>query len=258
MKCSDLAVGFAVLAALAGVVPCSAQAQAREALALSGAQALSVPPAPLAAQQDDTGRERDPTPMAVIGVGFKIGAAGMGEGKFDIESNGQTYPGRVDSRRGLHLALPIALGGEGFGWTLEPYLSKASVMRTFTDLSGQPSGEEEASLTAYGVYTGPAVQLQVVQPLYLGVGIGLKGAYVASDDFRYGFDAYARVPVSATYYVLDDVALMVEVGLGYGVSAYVNKPVPVVDAQGRLTNVESDAQFGKAFAWDCSIGVRLP
>jgi len=258
MKYGKLAVASALFGALVGAAPTEAHAQARDAVALSGAQALSVPPAPSTAMQDDTGGERDATPMAGIGVGFKLGMAGMSEGSFDVKAGGKTYPGRVDARRGLHLALPIELGGNGFGWSFEPYLSKASVTRTVTDVSGQPSGEEEANLMAYGMYTGPAVHIHVMQPLYLGVGVGIKGAYVSSNDFRYGFDAYGRVPLSATYYVLNDLALVAEVGVGYGVSAYVNKPVPVVNVQGRTVDVESDAQFGKSFAWDCSIGVRLP
>jgi hypothetical protein len=130
---------------------------------------------------------------------------------------------------------------------------------TTRDASGRPNGSVDNNTAAYGVYTGPTVNLHVVRSLYLGFGAGLKAAYVSSDGFSYGVDAYARVPVSATYYVANQVALVAEMGLGYGVSAYVSEPRTVVDpVTKRPVKVDSNALYGKSLTWDCTIGVRLP
>ncbi|HEY6877980.1 MAG TPA: hypothetical protein VI299_08165 [Polyangiales bacterium] len=235
-------------------------AQARGVVAASGAQALSTPPAPMVGtlHESDDLKKRDPNPMATAGVGVKVGMAGMGEGKLTLHRDGETYNGRIDARRGLHVSVPVDVGGDGFGWRFEPYMSFASVGLTSSAASGvAPSGQ--ANLTSYGMYTGPSIQIHAIQPLYLGVGAGIKAAYVHSDAFELALDAYVRAPVSATYYVTNTVALVAELGFGYGASVYFNKPVPVVDPVTRVvTNQKEDPQFGKAFAWDCTVGVRLP
>ncbi|HEX5656110.1 MAG TPA: hypothetical protein VFX59_02900 [Polyangiales bacterium] len=237
-----------------------ASAQARGAVAASGAQALSTPPAPLlgASQQRDDVKKRDKNPMGVAGVGLKVGVAGMGEGKLSISRDGETYRSSVEARRGLQVSLPIDVGGDGFGWRFEPYLSFASVGVSRTTSAGVQPGEQ-ANLNAYGMYTGPTVNLHVMQPLYVGIGAGLKAAYVHSDAFDLALDAYLRAPITATYYMTNTVALVAEVGFGYGASVYFNQPEKVVDPVTRVvSNENQDPQAGRAFLWDCSVGVRLP
>jgi hypothetical protein len=197
--------------------------------------------------------------MSSLGVGFKLGVAGMGTGTLQFQSNGKSYPGRIESRRGVYLAVPLQVGGEGFGWTFEPYYSRASVGTTTLDASGRPNGSVDSDLSAYGLYTGPSVNIHVLRTLYLGIGAGLKAAYVSSKGFNYGVDTYGRVPVSATYYVSNQVALVAELGLGYGISAYVSDKRTVVDpVTKRSSKVDSNALYGKSLTWDCTIGVRLP
>lgn len=237
-----------------------ASAQARGVVAASGAQALSAPPAPMSGKyrESDDLHEREKNPMGVAGVGLKVGLAGMGEGKLSINQNGDTYTSRIDARRGLQLSLPLDVGGDGFGWRFEPYISFASVGVSRSSSAGaQPT--ESANLTAYGMYSGPTVNIHAMQPLYIGIGAGLKAAYVRSNAFDLALDAYVRAPVSATYYMSNKVALVAELGFGYGASVYFNKPVAVVDPVTRVvSNQNSDPQAGKAYLWDCSIGVRLP
>ncbi len=247
------------LGALCGFTS-DASAQARGVVAASGAQALSAPPAPglSSSQNSDDVRKRDKTPMGVAGVGLKVGVAGMGVGKLSITRDGETYSSRVDARRGLQLSLPIDVGGGGFGWRFEPYMAFASVGVSRTTSAGIQPGEQ-TNLTAYGMYTGPVVNIHVMQPLYLGIGAGLKAAYVSSNAFDLAVDAYVRAPVSATYYLTNTVALVAELGFGYGASVYWNKPTVVVDPVTRVaSNKNEDPQAGKAYLWDCSVGVRLP
>jgi hypothetical protein len=247
------------LGSLCGFVS-DASAQARQVVAASGAQALSTPPAPMVGQygESDTGKKRDPNPMATAGVGVKVGMAGMGDGRLTVTHQGESYTGHIAARRGLHVSVPIDVGGDRFGWRFEPYMSFANVaVSSFTTAGSTPS--EQANLTSYGMYTGPAYHIHAMQPLYVGVGLGIKAAYVHSNAFDLALDGYLRAPVSATYYLTNTVALVAELGVGYGASVYFNKPVPVVNPVTRVvSNEASDPQFGTAFAWDCTIGVRLP
>lgn len=258
-----LALAAAVFGSLTGAGSAAAQS---EAVAVSGAQTVAASSAQVmagstssGAMLDDTGGELDATPMNGFGIGLKLGVAGMGAGELQLDAMGEDVMGRVGTRRGMYVSLPIHVGGDGFGWVFEPFLAKASLSHQVTDSSGFVSGNSDSDLMAYGMYTGPSVNIQVVRPLYLGIGAGIKLAYVTSPSFEYAGDAYGRVPLSATYYLANQVALVAELGLGYGVSAYLNKPQPVVDSVTRtVENEGGDIQFGKALAWDCSIGVRLP
>ncbi len=253
----DLVLAAAMVGALVAGVRDRAQAQARQAVAVSGTSAMSMNPA--LPQRDDSEPERDRDPMGTVSIGVKVGMAGSGAGSLTLGSGGQSYTGRIDGRRGLHVAMPLQFGGSGFGFTLEPYLSKSSVGHALKDNQGVEVGAEDADLTAYGLYMGPTVNIQVARPLYLGIGVGLKGAYVMSKAFDLALDAYARAPISATYYVSNQFALVAELGLGYGVSMFADKPRVMFDARtASVRNVKDDPQFGKAFTWDCTLGVRLP
>ena len=202
---------------------------------------------------DDDAGERAAKPMGWAGLGLKTGLAGMGRGKVSV------YGERFDSRSGLMVALPIYLGGQGFGWTLEPYMALSTTTGELRDTSGNVSGTREVSLRAYGIYTGPQVQIQVARPVYVGFGLGVKGAYLANDGFDYAIDLYARVPVSATYYVSDNLALVAEVGFGYGASIFADVPrIEVNPITGDVQNAQSDPTIGTAFTWDASFGIRLP
>jgi len=237
-----------------------AQAEPRHALALSGAQALSEPPAPEAQQEDELAEARDPTPMAILGIGVKLGVAGTARSKLTVTGDTRSLQSRIDPRRGFHASVPLQFGASGFGWTLEPYVSRSSISHALRNESGVlTGGSEQVDLTAWGIYTGPVVNIHVVRPLYLSLGLGVRGAYIANDGFDYAFDAYMRAPIGATYYVTDQLALVVELGLGYGLSIFADHPRVRIDPlTNRLRSVPEEPQVGKAFAWDCTLGVRLP
>jgi hypothetical protein len=173
----------------------------------------------------------------------------------------QGYEGRTDRRVGLHVSVPLYLGGSGFGWVIEPMLQRSEVLRSTKDELGNVTGSESVDVLGLGGYTGPLVNIQATRALYMGIGLGAKVLYLTNDAFDYALDLYGRVPVSGTYYVNDHLALMVELGLGYGVSVFADKPTPVVsDDENTLLvrNASDDPEFGSAFAWDLSFGVRLP
>ena len=250
----------------------TAAAQARQAVSISGAPAaitLSTSARPV---EDDRSSSRDRTPMGRASIGLNVGMAGSGVGKYELKVKDVSVPGEVDSRSGLYLALPIHVGGDGFGWTFSPYLSRSSITHKLKDSEGYEVGSEDTSLSAYGLYTGPVMNFQVAQPLYLGIGAGIKLAYILNETYDYAADAYGRVPLSATYYITDQLAIVAETGIGYGVSAFIDKSVTNPNVVGvnqkaiesgsysldDVRTTDEEPKFGKAFAWDFSIGVRLP
>lgn len=148
---------------------------------------------------------------------------------------------RTQSRTGLQLSVPIQLGGSGVGFRVEPFFTFAS------------------SAKAYGLYMGPTFEFQVARaPVYLGFGFGLKAAWVKADDWKYAADLYGRIPAHATYYMTDDVALVLEFAFGAGASGYGTGPRKVTLPGTTRTLQKSDFTFGFGRTWDISIGVRFP
>lgn len=245
-----LAVGLCCLSA-AGARAQAAPAVSNVAVVETSGQFAGRAPAPERDEADEAQRK----PMGWAGVGVKVGVSGVSGGKLTIMGQ----EGRIEGRTGVHVALPINLGGDGFGWTIEPFFGQSTAGRALKDNAGNVVGDESVSLQALGIYTGPTINIQAMDALYIGFGFGLKGAYLLNDSFEYAADVYGRVPVNATYYLSRKLALVAEVGFGYGVSAYADKPRVVVDSAARtVRNVKDDPQFGLAYTWDATIGIRLP
>ena len=245
-----LAVGFCLFSAGA------ASAQATQAVSnASLVESSGHLVRPTRAPKDDDAERAERNPMGWAGIGVKVGVAGVGAGKLSVMGQ----QGRTDSRTGVHVALPISLGGDGFGWTFEPYFSQSSIAHDLKDGVGNVVGAENVNLQALGMYMGPTFNIHAADPLYVGFGLGLKGAYVLNNGFDYAADVYGRVPVHATYYMSRALALVAEVGFGYGASVFADKPkVMVDDASGNARNVKDDPLYGLAYTWDATIGVRLP
>jgi hypothetical protein len=206
-------------------------------------------------QQGDSVEPPSRHRMGWAGIGVKVGLAGMGAGKFTF----QGQQGRTDSRMGLQVSVPINLGGDGFGWMLEPYFNQSSVGHDLKDSSGNVLGTDSVNLQALGIYTGPTFNIHAMDALYVGFGLGVKGAYLMNSSFQYAADLYGRVPVHATYYMSRSLALVAEVGFGYGASVFADKPQVMVDRTAHTArNLQDDPKFGLAYTWDATIGVRLP
>ena len=230
----------------------SASAQAKQAV--SNVTMVSAS-SQLNEKSDDVDAERDRHPMGWAGIGVKVGTAGMGAGKLTVMGQ----EGRTQARLGVHVALPITLGGDGFGWNIEPYFMQSSIEHGVKNQSGNVIGSENVALSALGLYTGPSATFQATRALYVGFGLGIKGAYLFNDGFDYAVDLYGRVPVHATYYLTRSIAMTAEVGFGYGASAFADKPRVTVDPVSRQAkNVKDDPLFGLAYTWDATIGIRLP
>jgi hypothetical protein len=202
--------------------------------------------------EQDTGETTaDKDPMGWFGIGLKLGAGGNGEGELEVSGVKST----VNSRAGFQLAMPMNMGGDGFGWMIDPYLNFASMEGVGIDATTGLPVAKDYGITTFGAYTGPTINFHVMSPLYVGFGFGPKLGYSVSDAFDFGADIMARVPVTATYYLTNTVGLIGELGLGYGLTGY--GAAPYVDPTSGQT-VEPDANFGSAMTWDVSLGARFP
>jgi hypothetical protein len=223
--------------------------------------------------QSETGLEKDAPvqaakskkkPMNSYAFGLQIGIAHVGTGdvrnptyvstatmlpQSQLEMAGLIGEGcsiidkrcTTKSRRGVRLSFPLQIGGSIIGFRLEPYMALASAAK------------------AYGVYMGPTFEFRVADPLYLGFGFGLQVAWVKDDSWKYAADIYGRIPLRVSYYVIDQLALVLEFGFGAGASGYVSELRDVINpATGRRIARRTDMTFGFGRTWDLSIGIRFP
>lgn len=147
----------------------------------------------------------------------------------------------IDARSGFRVAVQLSLGGDGLGWDLEPYMS----------LSG--------AAQAFGAYTGPKLDFHLVDPLYLGLGVGFGFTWLKADGWDYGADIYGRIPARLTYYALPNLALVLEGAFGAGATGYAGKPQTVTDPRtGEAYTTSPSMTFGSGRMWDLSLGVRFP
>lgn len=217
-----------------------------------------------AAPDDERAQARNKTPMDGFAFGLNVGIAHVGTGDVRnptyIQGAESIPPAQLaaagllgegctpidkrcttEARRGVHVAIPLQLGGSIVGFRLEPYMTLSSAAK------------------AYGVYTGPTFEFHIAQPLYLGLGFGLKAAWVKDQDWKYAADIYGRIPMRATYYVADDFALVLEFGFGAGASGYVSELKDIINpVTGKRIARRQDITFGFGRTWDLSLGVRFP
>jgi hypothetical protein len=243
LRCAPVLVACCVLlaadaaAAAPGVTPGpEATAQASASTPATAPRAAGSAPV----QPDDPKPEDDESedPMGWIGIGVKLGVGYVGSSRIEIDAppvNGMqvdySQVFETETRTGLQVSVPINLGGDAFGLMIEPYLNLNRVR-------------------AQGVYFGPTISIQTIDPLYVGFGFGLRAAYLKADHLDFGIDLGGRVPFHATYYMLNDLALVAELGIGYTATGLILKPEAGEKA--------SDISFGGAFSWDFGMGVRFP
>jgi hypothetical protein len=150
---------------------------------------------------------------------------------------------QTSGRTGFQLAVALHVGGDGFGWDVEPYLRAGG------------------NAVVAGIYTGPKFDIHVVDPLYLGFGFGGRVGYVAADGWRHGVEIFGRIPVHATLYLpkKSDFALTIEGSFGAGVSGFIAESMPIIDPRNnRQLATSPKIAFGAARSWDISFGVRFP
>jgi hypothetical protein len=199
----------------------------------------------------DPGPPPDLDPMGFVGIGIKVGYLKFGTANFDGANVTYESPvgdaqvvenAGVPARDGMTLSLPINLGGGGFGWIFEPYLG-------FGDIG------------SYGIFTGPLGYFHVSTNTYLGIGFGVRVGIITTnfDDAKTetGYDIYGRIPLDVVYYPTEDLGILLEFGIGYGVTVYEPSYSEQVVGSG-VKAPKLDLQIGDTYQLDFSIGVRLP
>jgi hypothetical protein len=222
------------VALVASLLGFSVQASAQDDAAMTEPAPEPVAAEPVAAEPAaEAAEDPDKTdPMGWFGIGLKLGVGSVGESEIEIKNDIQTLKIKTESRTGLKLAVPINLGGDGFGWIFEPYLHL------------------DSDINAMGLYNGPTFNIHIMDPLYVGFGFGLQFASLSGDGLEAGYDIGGRIPITATYYLLNDIGLIGEFGFGYTASGYL--------LEESIVNPDPEINFGSAFAWDFSVGARWP
>jgi hypothetical protein len=227
-------------------------------------------PGPTSAESASSGSETQRAahdPMDWLGLSLKLGYSHQNPGAIDnpvynttlaqaaamltraeLESTGLVGSGgcslidrrcHTAARSGFQLAATLHLGGDGFGWDVEPYMMWSD------------------AATALGVYSGPKFDIHLADPLYFGFGFGFKLAYVWADGWQHAADIGGRIPVHVTMYLAKDLALTIEGAFGAGVSGYL-KEKQQVTIEGETLGTVPKMSFGAARVWDLSVGVRFP
>jgi hypothetical protein len=260
-----LSLHTGALLALLGAAPALAQVGSSPEAGPSGHADPSQP----ATEVDARERDQDPDPMDGLGLSLKLGYAHQNVGHIDnpvynaalaeaaaslppemLVSTGLVGNGgcslidrrcRTAGRDGFLLALTLHVGGDGFGWDVEPYLTSGS------------------SAVALGMYSGPKFDIHIIDPLYVGFGFGAKLAYVWADGWQHGVDIAGRIPVRCTWYLTRSLALTLEGSFGAGVSGYVSEKQRVTDPRnGNTIGTAPKVAFGAARVWDLGVGLRFP
>jgi len=184
--------------------------------------------------------------MGGAGIGIKLGYLNFSRGSFkkSVDEDNE-FTLHIPSRDGMTLSIPINLGSSGFGWILEPYLGLGSELKSI------------------GLMLGPTIVIHLNDPLYFGFGISFRAGYLLIDDIDLGLDAYARIPVTITYYIIDQLGIVAELGLGYGATGIKYKDVELKVFNPDTGEIEMTTEsvglgFGTAVQIDFSVGVRLP
>jgi hypothetical protein len=203
---------------------------------------------------DKSSQTRDSDPMGFFGIGLKVGYLNFGKATYSganvtVSSPAGDIPtvrnAGVPARSGMVLSFPITIGGSGFGWIFDPYL-----------------GFEEVG--AYGLYTGPRGTFQLSTAIYLSFGLGIRfdmiTAKPADAEKATGIDVYGRIPVDLYYYPIDDLGVIFELAVGYGVTGYKPTYTQQYVSTGKTdtTLPKVDLRFGDTFEIDFSTGIRFP
>ncbi|RJO69435.1 MAG: hypothetical protein C4523_06350 [Myxococcales bacterium] len=137
------------------------------------------------------------------------------------------------SRRHAMLAMvSFDVGDLGYAFETEPYFSIEVA-----------SGEKP--------FYGLGANLQMVYRFYVhhiapSFGMGVKGGYLFGEELKHGMELYGRFPLAVSFYMGEDIAFLIEVGLMYGITGL----------QG--ARFGKDLQFADGFAVDWTVGIRWP
>ena len=165
----------------------------------------------------------------------KVGFAYFGEGSFSQNINGVPVTSTIKSRSGARIALDLAMGGDGFAFEISPLFIHESG-------SGFSSNTVGADITFLW-------RLQFGR-WFPHFGLGMQAGYMLSDNLDIGLELYSRVPLGVTWYVLKNLGVVAELGIGYGATGMKMKATGAMPA--------GDLKFAQNVLVDFSVGIRWP
>lgn len=112
----------------------------------------------------------------------------------------------LGDRHGFNLNVNFDFGGKGRGFDVAFFYSYEDV-------------DTYGGINAIGGYMGGSYRFQFGRA-YPYIGMGTKIGYGFSDFTDHHIELTAKIPMGMTYYILDDLGIVVEFGLGYNTSFY--------------------------------------
>ena len=146
-----------------------------------------------------------------------------------VAGNGHGGANSVGARNAMNVQFNLDFGGAGSAFELAPYYTYQT-----------PGPWHTVGLFLGGVYRFNTLE----GTLYPSVGGGIKLGYLIADGVDYGIEMIARIPVGVTYYVLPDLGIVAELGLGWAAVLYKSPGLSFGASEG--------------FYCDLMVGIRWP
>lgn len=189
--------------------------------------AAKAPPPPPPAQKpqplnkdgtisEDGGKDEDEDedgPFAWFSVAPEVGLAIYPAADMTIQGIQLTINRRIGFVGKLHLDL----GGAGLSVDLAP-LIEAEGSGSF-----KLDGSQGIGGGMGGDYVGFGGELSILykfraKSFFPHIGIGFHGTYLTSDALEYGSELFGRIPIGFTWYMAENIGLVFELGVMYGVT----------------------------------------
>ena len=99
------------------------------------------------------------------------------------------------------------------------------------------------------------------------IGGGLRLGYLLGPELQHGFELYARLPVALSVFVHERVALLLEIGLAYGITGLLNKGAnekerlaceELKKADASISCDDPGLLIAHGFKFDVMMGLRFP
>ena len=106
---------------------------------------------------------------------------------------------------------------------------------------------ERTAMTSTLLERLPRLRLISQRSVYPHIGVGLQAGYMSADIITYGLDLYGRVPLGITFYPVKNLALVAELGIGWGATGvqYPTQSIEVDTGQGiSVTATSPNLEFG--------------
>lgn len=139
----------------------------------------------------------------------------------------------MDARNAFAFKLHLDMGGDGYAFELVPFWAYEST--------------GDYGFNALGLEINFFMWRLRFGDFYPHFGLGFFPAYLTGGDVDKGLELFGHVPIGCTWYPLDDLGVVAELGINYGATGFKMKGLE-----------KSDFKFGSSVGIDFMVGVRWP